>query len=154
MYKDYRKRSKFLRMVESIEDGIGANSVGTPAYVTIKNSIKNSDWYKDSDDATKACVAELMSTDHNIRFGGFRASPLAGYATADGEEKVPGRQWAVIYDEVGMGLRGTTLIVPYKYLEPVEMGANRIPKIPDSWKYKGKEIHKPVEVKSLEVQGE
>lgn len=153
MYKDYISKSKFFKMAESVEDGIGVDTTQPPAYVTIKKSIKNSDWYKDADDATKACVEELMNTDHNIRFGGFRSTPLAGNATADGEERVPGREWAVVYDEVAMGLRGVTLIVPYKYLQPVETGANRIPKIPDSWKYKGSQIHKPVEVRTNQSTG-
>lgn len=147
MYKDYIKKSKFFKLAESVEDGIAVSGLLTATYVTIKKSVKSSDWYGGLDDDMKKSVDFLLTTDHNIRFGGLRSTPLAGYATANGDEVLDDK-WAVVFDEVAMGLAGVTVCLPAKFVQKVETGANRIPKIPKSWQYDGKVVMEPTLVKT------
>lgn len=148
MYKDYKKKSKFFAIAEAVENSVDGVGLETATYVKIKKSVKSSDWYKDLDADYKKSVDFLLNTDHNVRLAGIRTVPLAGYATANGAENPTNDKWAMVYDEVSMGLRGVTITVPVKFVEKVDSGANRIPKIPKSWMYDAKVVMEPTPVKT------
>lgn len=147
MYKDYKKKSKFFAIVESVESGIGSFGLENATYVKIKKSVKSSDWYSNLDNESKKSVDFLLATDHNIRVAGVKSTPLAGYATATGEEVV-GEKMVSVYDEMAIGLMGVMVTLPAKFVEKVEYGPNRIPKIPKDWQYDGKTVMKPSPVKT------
>lgn len=148
MYKDYKKKSKFFALAEAVEASVDGVGLDTATYVTIKKSVKSSEWYKNLDDKYKESIDALMNTDHNIRLAGIRTTPLAGYADANGKESPTSDKWATVYDEVAMGLRGITATIPVAYISRVDTGANRIPKIPKSWMYDAKIVLEPTPVKT------
>lgn len=148
MYNDYKKKSKFFALAESVEASVDGVGLDNATYVTIKKSIKSSEWYKNLDAEYKKSIDFLMTTDHNIRLAGIRTTPLAGYADANGKESPTSDKWATVYDEIAMGLRGITATIPVVFVSRVETGANRIPKIPKSWMYDGKTIMEPTVVKT------
>lgn len=148
MYSDYKKKSKFFAIAEAVLSSVDGVGLETATYVKIKKDVKSSDWYKNLDADYKGSVDFLLTTDHNIRLAGIRTVPLAGCATADGSENPTNEKWAMVYDEVSMGLRGITITVPVRYISRVDSGANRIPKIPKSWMYDAKTIMNPTPVKT------
>lgn len=148
MYRDYKRKSKFFALAEAVESSFDGVGLETATYVTIKKSVKSSEWYKNLDDKYRESIDALMATDHNIRLAGIRTTPLAGYADANGRESPGADKWATVYDEVAMGLRGITATIPVAYISRVDTGANRIPKIPKSWIHDTKIIMKPTPVKT------
>ena len=146
MYSDYKKKSKFFAIAEAVETSVDGVGMDTATYVKVKKEVKSSDWYKNLDADYKKSVDFLISTDHNVRLAGVRTVPLAGYADANGRENPTNEKWAMVYDEVSMGLRGVTATIPVQYIARVDSGANRIPKIPKSWQYDAKTVMEPTPV--------
>ena len=62
MYKDYKKKSKFFALAEAVEASVDGVGLDTATYVTIKKSVKSSEWYKNLDDKYKESIDALMTT--------------------------------------------------------------------------------------------
>lgn len=140
-------QKKFIKLIESSITRATRGGFLVGDYVVIVKNHKSRKEYKDLSDPMKEAIGNLAKSKLHLRITGINDVPAMRYS--GNPDNMSGNVVLSVSEDQGGGRIYGNVLVPSCLCTVKDFYPNYAP-FPDEWSYQNKEIHKPMEIKTIE----